>query len=146
MAISVNYLNYHIYVPQSYLTPLPGGSYELDVESFRTDLIDWEDSEDGMAMPRTHNHNSEVVLSGTTYARAVEILPPYTIDFEDTGTPYVVSCKGANHNIADVTNFGGEVSLVINNSAGLQTVVSGSGVTSQDKIDIITGVWAYERV
>jgi hypothetical protein len=36
-----------------------------------------------MAFPSTHIHNTAVTLSGVTYARTVEIINGYTIDFED---------------------------------------------------------------
>ena len=35
-----------------------------------------------------------------------------------------------------------QVSLIIGNAAGLITYTSGSGVTAQDKVDIISGVWS----
>lgn len=131
-----------INIPQSYLTPLGGSLYELDMGQFRLDLIDWEDSEDGVWLPPTHKHATEVILSGVTYARTIEILFPYTVLFENTGFPYTVRCAGANHNLADVLNAAHmHVSLVIGNSAGLITVASGSGVTEQDKLDIADRVW-----
>lgn len=113
------------------------------MDALRLDLKEIEASEEGMPFLDTHRHNTEVVLSGVTYARTVEIINGYTITFEDTGSAYTVRCAGANHNLADVTNFTSEASLIVGNSAGL--IVSGSGVTTGDKTDIIEGVWAYER-
>lgn len=75
----------------------------------------------------THRHNTSVVLSGVTYARTIEIINGYTITFEDTGSPYTVSCVGANHNLADVVNFTSEVSLIVGNSAGLVASEGGGG-------------------
>lgn len=135
---SINWLTKVIYVPISYLTNLGGGIYELDVDQFRLDLKDIEDSEDGMTFPRTHVHNTQVTLSGVTYARTVEIINGYTIEFENGS--YTVKCTGANHNVADVKVVN-SVSLLIGNSAGLITVTSGSGVTAQDKEDIASLVW-----
>lgn len=120
---------------------LGGGIYELDVDAFRLELRDLEDSEAGIVELPTHNHNTTVTLSGVTYARTVEIINGYTVEFEDVGTPYTVKCVGANHNIGDVKVVN-QVSLLIGNSAGLIQVTSGSGVTNQDKIDIISGVWS----
>ncbi len=123
MAISIDWSTKVITVPQSYLTLISGSIYELDVDQFRLDLKDLEDSEDGIAFPTTHNHNTTVELSGVTYARTVEIINGYTITFENGN--YTVSCAGANHNIGDVKNVN-SVSLIINNSAGLiQAGVSG---------------------
>ena len=123
-----------INVPQSFLTPISGVLFELDVNAFRLALKDLEDSAEGMPFPDTHRHNTELVLSGTTYARSVEIINGYTVAFEDVGSHYTVRCVGANHNIADVLIFN-DVNLIIGNSAGLQIVTSGSGLsTEQDAL------------
>ena len=127
MALSINWATQVITVPQADLTLISGSLYELDVDAFRLALKDIEDSEEGMAHPRTHNHSTQVTLSGVTYARVFEMVNGYTITFQDTGTPYTVRCVGANHNIADVKNVN-NVSLIIGNSAGLITVASGSGL------------------
>ena len=97
-------------------------------------MKDLEDGEPGMPFLDTHNHNTEVTLSGVTYARSVEIINGYTVTFEDG--MYTVVCSGANHNIDDVKTVN-QVSLIINNSAGLQVVTSGSGLSAaeQDKLD-----------
>ena len=139
MAVSINWPTKVISIPQSYLTNLGGGGYELDVDELRLDLKDLEDSEEGMAFLSTHNHNTTVTLSGVTYSRTFEVINGYTIEFEDGS--YTVSCVGANHNIADVKVVN-SVSLLIGNSAGLIQVTSGSGVTEQDKEDIAALVWA----
>ena len=138
MALSIDWSSSVISVPQAYLTFISTGLYELDVDAFRLDLKDIEDSEEGMPFPDTHRHNTEVVLSGVTYARTFEILSPYTVTFEDTGTPYTVRCVGANHNIADVKNVN-NVSLIIGNSAGLITVATG-GSTGPSAGDIAAAV------
>jgi hypothetical protein len=91
---------------------------ELDLNAFRLELKDLEDGLEGMPFLKTHNHNTEVTLSGLTYARIVEVLDPYTVEFENA--QYTVSCTGANHNLADV-KVANQVSLIINNAAGLIT-------------------------
>jgi len=91
---------------------------ELNVNAFRLDLKDLEDDESGIYLPKTHNHNTEVTLAGLTYARTVEIISPYTVEFEDG--QYTVNCIGANHNISDV-KVANQVSLIVNNAAGLIT-------------------------
>lgn len=126
MAISINWITKVIDVPQSYLTFVSGILYELDVDQFRLDLKDIEDSEEGVPFEDTHRHNAAVTLSGVTYAQTFEIINGYTITFEDIGSHYTVRFAGANHNIADVTNFD-RVNLVIGNSAGLIVVDSGGG-------------------
>jgi len=141
MAISVNWATKVIYVPQAYLAFVSGSLYELDVDQFRLDLKDIEDSEEGMSFPDTHRHNTEVMLSGVVYARTLEIINGYMVEFENG--QYTVRCVGANHNLGDV-KVGNSVSLIIGNAAGLIVKVSGSGVTEQDKLDIADRVWSEE--
>lgn len=120
--ISVAWVAAIISVPISYLTPLPpgptgGDRYKFDVDQFRLDLRTLEATNgDGMAFPNTHNHETETILGGATYARKVEVLPPYVVEFEN-GT-YEVNCVGANHNVAD-RKVVSSVSINPNNSAGL---------------------------
>jgi hypothetical protein len=135
MAISIEWGTKVITIPQADLTFVSGVLYELDVDAFRLDLKDLEDSEEGMPFPDTHRHNTEVVLSGVTYARFVEIINGYTVEFEDTASPYTVRCTGANHNLADVFVPGtSEVSLIIGNSAGL---VAGLASEVESGYDVI---------
>ena len=134
MAITIDWGQRIINVPQADLTALGGTVYELDVDAFRLTLKDLEDDEAGMAYPDTHRHNTEVTLSGVTYARTFEIINQYTVSFENTGTPYLVSCVGANHNLGDVTNFDGGASLLIGNSAGLIVKTVGSGLSTPQDI------------
>lgn len=89
---------------------------ELNVNSFRIALKNMEASVDGMPWPDTHRHVTETTLSGTVYARLIEILAPYTVEFEDG--QYSVRTVGANHNILDV-KINNQVSLAVQNSAGL---------------------------
>lgn len=128
MAISVNWPTKVISVPQSYLTLISGNRYELDVDQFRLDLRSLEDDPEGMPFLRTHRHNTEVTLGGVTYARVVEIINGYTVEFE-TGS-YIVELANANNNILDQTTYTG-VSVRERNSAGLITVSSGSGLSSE---------------
>jgi hypothetical protein len=126
VAITIDWATKIISVPQSDLILISGNKYYLDVDTFRLALKDLEDSEEGMAFPMTHNHNSVVVLSGVSYARVVEIINGYTVSFEDTGTPYSVRLQGANNNIFDVTNVIANVSVIVTNSAGLIETGGGS--------------------
>jgi hypothetical protein len=113
--------------------------YELDVNALRLALKDIEDSE-GMPYPDTHRHNSEVTISGVTYARTFEIINGYTVLFDvSTYDHYSVRFVGANHNIADVRRPN-TVSLIIGNSAGLITVSSGSGLSAQQATQLLE-IW-----
>lgn len=138
MAISIDWGTKIISVPQSYLTPITGNRYELDVNQFRLDLRSLEDDLMGITYLRTHKHNTEVVLGGITYARFVELVNGYTVSFESGS--YIVELDGANNNILEKSNYTG-VSIREKNSAGLITVSSGSGL-SQDQSDKLDTVYA----
>jgi hypothetical protein len=138
MAISVDWATRVITIPTSFLTHLSGpvgvgGTFELDVNAFRLALKALEADVEGMPFPDTHTHNTEVQLGITTYARVVEIINDYTVEFAETPfDQYTVICSGANHNIADVKVVN-TVSLIIGNAAGL-VVVNGTGGASTTEI------------
>lgn len=133
MAISIDWATRVISIPQSFLTLISGVRYSLDVEDLRLALKDIEDGEDGMSFDDTHTRNAPVTLGGVTYAQTFEIINGYTVEFENTGTPYTVVVTGGNHNLGDVTTFDGGCSLVIGNSAGLIVVETGiSGLTTAE--------------
>ena len=130
MAISIDWPSGVITVPQSDLTNVVGDLYELDTDWFRLQLKDLEDDEEGIVWPRTHRHNTQVTVAGTTYARTVEIINGYSVTFEDTGGDYSVRLSGSNNNIFDVENGilnpTPGVTVIGQNSAGLiVTQVSG---------------------
>jgi hypothetical protein len=135
MAITIDFNTRVINVPKSFMTQINPTLYELDVNALRLELKNIEDA-DGITYPDTHRHNTEVVLAGTTYARSVEFINGFTITFEDG--QYAVRCIGANHNISDVKNLN-QVSLIIGNSAGLQTVNVGGGVGTV--AEVADAVW-----
>lgn len=146
MAITVHPNDFIIYVPQADLTPVSGTIYELDTDWFRLQLKAWEAGgnglSEGITFLKTHNHNTEVTIAGITYARSLEILAPYSVEFEDG--QYTVILTGSNNNIFDVANGileQNQVQVIPTNSAGLITITSGSGVTEQDKLDIADRVW-----
>jgi len=140
MAISVDWATRIITIPTSFLTHISGpvgigGVYGLDTDAFRLALKDLEDDEEGMASPDTHQHNTEVVLGITTFARVIEIINGYTVDFAETPfDKYTVICSGSNHNIADVKVVD-TVSLLIGNSAGL-VVVPGLSISTDDILEM----------
>lgn len=145
MALSVNWATKVILVPQADLTFLGGTLYELDVDAFRLELKEIEASEEGLPFLDTHRHNTEVVLSGDIYARIIEIINGYTVEFEDG--QYVVKCVGANHNLADV-KVPNQVSIVVGNSSGLiraqidsmetEVIKTRKYITNAQKVDIST--------
>lgn len=119
MAISVNWATRVIFVPRADLTliqAVPTEIRELNLTSFHYWLKDAEDSDDGMAFPDTHRHNTEVSLGGIIYARVIEMTNGFSVTFEDA--PYAVNLVGANSNVGDVVNVN-QVSVRTANSAGL---------------------------
>lgn len=141
--LKINWLTKVITIPIIDLTHDSGTLYLLNTNDLRKWLKDIEDSEEGIAYLDTHRHNTEVTVAGITYARTIEIINGYSITFEDG--QYSVILSGSNNNVWDIANGilnQNQVQVIPTNSAGLQTVVSGSGVTEQDKTDIATAVWA----
>ncbi len=112
---------------------------ELNVDAFRLELKALEASADGEPWPDTHRHVTQTVLSGATYARLVEILPPYFVEFEDG--QYSVRASGANHNILDV-KINNQVSLGVQNSAGLvnSPELEYASFANAVTIDVVAGV------
>ena len=108
--------------------------WELDVDWFRLQLKDIEDDVEGMPFTNTHTHNTEVTLGGLIFSRVFEIIAPYTVTFQDG--QYAVNLVGANNNIADKTNVN-SVSVRANNSAGMVTVTSGSGLTAAQNTQLM---------
>lgn len=128
----------NIFVPRVFLTLVqstPTVIYELNLNTFRLALKDLEDNGEGMPYPDTHRHNTAVVLSGVTYARVIEIINDFTVEFEDG--QYAVNLVGANSNVADrvIVN---QVSVRASNSAGLIEVntAGGGGATAAE-------IWSY---
>jgi len=138
MAISIDWGTKVISVPQSYLTLISGTLYNLDTNQFRLDLRALEASDEGMAFPKTHNHNTTVTLSGIDYSRVVEIINGYTIEFENGS--YAVNLDGSNNNILDVA-VRNNVSVGANNSAGLIGLqnLEAASYNGQITVDTING-------
>lgn len=132
MAISIDWGTKVITIPKADMTQIqtvPFEIRELDLDAFRLALKELEDSDEGMMFPDTHRHNTTVTLAGITLARVVEIINGYTVTFEDG--QYAVNAIGANCNLADVMNLN-QVSLRTFNSAGLQVVSVGSGLSTEE--------------
>lgn len=120
MPISIDWGARVIHVPQSYLQLVSGTLYDLDTEQFRNDLKDLEDDDVGMSFPDTHRHNTTVTVAGTTYARFIEIINGYSVEFEDGA--YSIRLQGSNNNIFDIDGgvlVQNQVQVIPGNSAGL---------------------------
>lgn len=131
MAITIDSGTGIINVPQADLTLVSGTLYELDTDWFRLQVKALEASENGMPFEDAHRHTTQVAVAGVTYARVVEILSPFSVQFEDGS--YSVRLAGSNNNIFDVENgilVQNLVQVIANNSAGLIVVASGSGLSA----------------
>lgn len=140
MAISVNPATFVITIPQADLTFVSGTLYTLDTEAFREELRAWEDDEENIVFQKTHDHFTEYTVAGVTYARAIIMLAPYTIEFEDLGHPgYTVALTGSNNNIFEagiiVTNHN---SVIGQNAAGLIVHSSGSGLSTEESEHLLS--------
>ncbi len=159
MAISVNQSTWVITIPKADTTfesTDPVTSYEIrtyDEYDFMRELADWMDNEAGIPAPNAFNHNTESTLAGVTYSRQFELLSPYTIQF-GTGTYQVKLNGGTNNNLVDKLRPNG-VSLIPANSAGKQTVSSGSGLDTDQNtklnrihalLDTIEGTLDHQEV
>ena len=143
MAIAVNPATYVIFISQADLIFVSGTLYRLNTETFREELKAWEDDEEGIIQPKTHLHNTTVVIVGTTYARSINILPPYSIEFEDG--QYTVLLENSNNNIFDVASgilVQNQVQVIPSNSAGLIVGTGGGSSvwTELEKDDLIADV------
>lgn len=141
MTVSIDHVTNIITIEQLDMTLVqssPFDIYELDLDVLHNTLRTLEANEESTIYPRTHDHNTVVTIGGLVLARVVVILDPYTLTFEDG--VYAVQFVGANTNLIDKTNLN-NVSFREGNTAGLQIVTQGSGVTPQDVLDIATAVW-----
>lgn len=132
MAISINWATKVISVPKADLTLVGGTLYEHDTNAFRLGLKGLEDDEAGMAFERTNKHNTEVTVAGQTYARTIEIINGYSVEYEDGA--YSVRLTGSNNNIWDIQNgilVQNQVQVIPTNSAGLIVVSTGSGLSAE---------------
>jgi len=123
MALSLDPATRLISVPQADLTFVSGTLYSLDTDQFRKDVMDLLASESYIWMPDAYSHNGEVTVAGTTFARTLEFINTYSVQFEDTGAQYSVRLEGSNNNIFDVENSiltpTDKVTVIGQNSAGL---------------------------
>jgi hypothetical protein len=134
MALSIDPATKVISVPQADLTPVSGTLYTLDTDQFRLDVLALLDDEDYIWMPTAYTHNTEVTVAGVTYARTLEFINGYSIEFEDG--QYTVRLEGSNNNIFSVQDgilVQNQVQVIPTNSAGLIVVQGGDNVDT-DKV------------
>ena len=102
MALTLDPATKVISVPQADLSLVSGTLWALDTDQFRKDVMTLLASEPYIWMPNPYDHNGEVTIFGTTYARTLEFVNGFSITFEDTGSAYSIRLDGSNNNIADI--------------------------------------------
>lgn len=141
MAYTVDWIARVVSIPTADLTLVSGTRYSLDMADFLAEArrLEWEPTE-GLWAPSIVKHtDTRYDFAGVNYAPFDDLLNGYTVQF--TGVATRVDLLGSNNDIIDVLIPTG-VSVVPSNSAGLQVVQTGSGVTPSDIQAIIDGVWA----
>jgi len=141
MAITINQSTRLISIDQSELTFVSGTLWDADTDAIRLSIIDILDGESHMWMPDAINHNTEVAVAGVTYARVIEVINSYSLQFEDTGSAYTVRLLGSNNNYFDTENGilvpTPLVTVISTNSAGLQVLSVGSGLSTDQATQLL---------
>ena len=144
MAITITWATKVINVPKSYLTLVSGTSYTVDTEAIRLDVKALEASEEGMTFLDAMRHSTEKTVAGVTYARFIEIINGYKIEFEDG--MYGVTLTGSNNNFFEEgVLMRNQVSVIPGNAAGLinpegqnirdAMLLAPSGAAAADSVD-----------
>jgi hypothetical protein len=131
MTITIDEATQTITVEQSDLTPVTGTLYEMDTNAYRLAVGALLDDERYMWMEPAFNHNGEVTVAGTTFARIIEQTNGYSLTFE--ALTYTVRLAGSNNNLFDVENGilnQNVVQVISTNSAGLVRVDTGAADTT----------------
>jgi hypothetical protein len=142
MAYSVNWATKIVTIPKADLTVISASPeiYQLDVNQFWASIHDIQDSADAMPYPDIMRSNAPVILSGVTYARSVEVVNGYKVQFENGA--YQVNLVGANNNLIDA-RVQNNVSMTSSNSGGL---VQGGAAAADVWRYVIEGALSAEEI
>jgi len=134
MAYTVDWLARTIVVPVSDLTLVSGTRYQLDMADFLMECrrLEWEPTEGLWAAPILLHTDAQIDFAGADYAGFDKIINGYTVEFALPAQR--VDLLGSNNNIVDV--LVGNVSVVPSNSAGLQRIQTGSGLTTAQSLQL----------
>ena len=132
MAITTDWATKTFTVPQADLTLVSGTLYEMNTETdFRQAINAIMAGEDGIVFEDSINHNTEVTFAGVTFARTIEMINGYSLTFSPN-SQWTVRLAASNNNLFDVENGilnQNQVQVIGQNSAGLQIVSTGSGLS-----------------
>lgn len=136
MAIALDETTQVFTIPQGDLTLVSGTLYDVPTNDVRQDINSLMDDERYIWMEDPINHNTEVTVAGVTFARTIEFINGYSTTYSPD-SQWTARLTGSNNNMFDVENGilnQNQVQVIAGNSAGLQTVTSGSGLsTEQDE-------------
>ena len=139
MALNINPATKVITIPQADLAFVVGTLYELDTDVFRLAVNTLLSSEPYIWMDTAYSHNTQVTVAGTTFARTLEFINGYSVEFENL--TYSVRLAGSNNNIFDVENgilVQNLVQVIAQNSGGLIVGAGGGGgLTAQQTADAV---------
>jgi hypothetical protein len=135
VSYSVDWIAKEITIPTADLTLISGTRYSLDMADFLAEVrrLEW-DPTDGLWAPAIVDHtNTRFDFAGVNYAPFDDLLNGYTVQFSGVATR--VDLLGSNNDLIDVLVVTG-VSVVPSNSAGLQIVSVGSGLSAGEQAQL----------
>lgn len=103
--MTVDWQNKIVHIEINDLKSVAQNIYELNPLDFKEKAQGFEASEEGILHDEIVEYKPPIYLDGATVPDVVEVVNGYTITFEDG--QYAVNLKGANSNIAEVTNVNG---------------------------------------
>lgn len=136
MALIFDLAAKQITIPQADLTLVSGTLYDHDTEAFKLEVGLAQATETGMPFDDVFSHNTEVTIAGTTFARSIEIINGWSVEYEDG--QYTVRLVGSNNNLFDVGNgilVQNQVQIISQNSAGLINAASAAAVFAHVGLD-----------
>jgi len=122
LAITADWSAKRFSVPQADLTLVTGTLYEMNTETdFRQTVNAIMADEEGIVFEDPIDHNTEYTVVGVTYARKIEMINGYSLQFTPD-SQWSVRFTGSNNNLFDVENgilVQNQVQVIPSNSAGL---------------------------
>jgi len=128
MALTFDFLSKVVTVPQSDCVLVSGTIYTLDTNWFKNQLNTELSGEPHIWVEDIYTHNTQYIVAGVTYARSVQIINGWSVEFSPDAQ-WTVILEGSNNDIFDVAGgilVQNQVQVIPTNSAGL-IVGSGGG-------------------
>lgn len=142
MAITLDPATKVYSIPQADLTLVTGTLYSADTNVLRKAMMALLASENYIWMKDSFNHNTEQVVAGVTYARALTTLNGFSYTFTPD-SQWSVRLEGSNNDFFDIeAGFlnQNQVQVIPTNSAGL-IVNEGQSLSQADFDNIADAVW-----